>query len=65
MALLVAEKIRSAINVMKLEYEGQELKITMSLGVAIVHSYNDIESKLKEADKKLYQAKNSGRNCIC
>jgi diguanylate cyclase (GGDEF)-like protein len=65
MALIVAEKIRSAINVMKLEYEGHELKITMSFGVAIVHSYNDIESKLKEADKKLYQAKNSGRNCIC
>ena len=37
----------------------------MSFGVAIAHSYNEIESKLKEADEKLYQAKNSGRNCIC
>jgi diguanylate cyclase (GGDEF)-like protein len=64
MALTVAEKIRNAISVMKLEYEGKELKITMSFGVEIAHSYNEIESKLKEADKKLYQAKSAGRNCI-
>jgi diguanylate cyclase (GGDEF)-like protein len=61
----IAEKIRSAVSEMRLSHETKELKITMSFGVAIAHSYNEIESKLKEADEKLYQAKNSGRNCIC
>ena len=60
----IAEKIRCAVSVMKLDHEGQELKVTMSLGVTTVNSYIEIESKLKEADSKLYQAKNAGRNCI-
>ncbi|MBU2925167.1 GGDEF domain-containing protein [Colwellia sp. 4_MG-2023] len=60
----IAEKIRCAVSEMKLKDENQELKITMSLGVTIAHTYSEIESKLKEADEKLYQAKNSGRNCI-
>jgi len=64
-ALIAAEKIRRAISVMKLEHEGQKLEITMSFGVAIAHDYSEIDNRLQEADKKLYQAKRAGRNCIC
>jgi diguanylate cyclase (GGDEF)-like protein len=60
----VTNKIRSAVCDMRLNHENKALKITMSFGVSIAQTYSEIESKLKEADEKLYQAKNSGRNCI-
>jgi len=64
LGLKIAEKIRNEICVMELEHDNQVLNITMSFGVAIAHNHNEIESKLKEADSKLYEAKKSGRNCM-
>jgi len=65
LGLKIAEKIRKEIAVMKLVHEQQRLNVTMSFGVAIAQNYNEVENKLKEADAKLYQAKEAGRNCIC
>ena len=62
--LKIAEKIRNEIDNMELEHEQKVLSITMSFGVAIAKNHSEIESKLKEADAKLYQAKDAGRNCI-
>lgn len=62
--LKIAEKMRKEVSAIDLVHEHQILKVTMSFGVAISHNYSEIESKLKEADVKLYQAKNAGRNCI-
>jgi diguanylate cyclase (GGDEF)-like protein len=64
LGLKIAEKIRNEISVMKLDHENKELNITMSFGVAIAKKHNEIESKLKEADTRLYNAKKTGRNCI-
>jgi diguanylate cyclase (GGDEF)-like protein len=65
LGLKIAEKIRNEICVMQLENEKEILNITMSFGVAIAQNHDEIESKLKDADAKLYKAKKSGRNCIC
>ena len=65
LGLKIAEKIRKEVGVMKLMHEQQALNVTISFGVAIAQNHNEIESKLKEADVKLYHAKEAGRNCIC
>ncbi len=64
-AVLIAEKIRSAIEMHAFVYEGKRLPVTASVGVAELRS--DIESAqtlLKIADKALYAAKTSGRNRV-
>jgi diguanylate cyclase len=59
-AFLVCERIRKCVE----EFDfGEEYKVTISGGVA---SYNKdgITELINKADKKLYEAKNSGRNRI-
>ena len=61
----IAEKIRKLVEEHDFAYEGIEIKITASFGA---YSIIDSDVKLttddiiKEADKNLYLAKNSGRN---
>jgi len=62
--LKIAEKVRNKVATMKIIHNQKTLRVTMSFGVAIAYSYGEIESKLKDADAKLYQAKDAGRNCI-
>ena len=60
-ARMLAEKLRKAIEEMTFELSG---KITSSFGVA---SYDIGESAKKychRADERLYEAKDSGRNCV-
>ncbi len=61
----IAEKIRLAVAAMAVPYTEGNIMITMSFGVALASNYAEIEQKLKEADKNLYKAKHSGRNCVC
>jgi len=56
-AMVVAEKIRSAIEKHKII---ENIFITISIGLSAVQS--DIESAIKCADIALYQAKDQGRN---
>ena len=61
----IAERIRSAIANTPLVTDGQSTRFTVSMGVTSSESVGqDLESLLKEADKLLYQAKQSGRNRI-
>ena len=66
-ALTVAERIRAAINNLKIEYEGRTIPVTMSLGVASPPPGEKIADKefVKRADKALYQAKAKGKNSVC
>jgi two-component system cell cycle response regulator len=63
--LEIGEKIRAAIEHHTFEYEGKRIPVTTSMGIAELRA--DIESPntlLKMADKALYAAKQSGRNCV-
>jgi diguanylate cyclase (GGDEF)-like protein len=66
-ALMVAERLRRNVELLKADYEGQTLSITMSFGVARLDSEDTLSAAdlLKRADHALYQAKNSGRNRCC
>ncbi len=60
-AVLVAEKLRSSIEQLKIDGLG---KITASFGVSCVHKDDDIHSVINRADIALYSAKAAGRNRV-
>ena len=61
-AFLVAERIRKAIEETKIHLEGENRKITVTLGIADVGETDHISSLLELADKRLYEGKNNGKN---
>jgi diguanylate cyclase (GGDEF)-like protein len=65
-AYQVAEKIRSHIQEMAFKWEGETLKVTISIGLAscIPPYYDGEEMLLKQADDYLYIAKAHGRNKV-
>ncbi len=63
-ALPLAERLLNTVRIMRLEYEGQELDITVSIGIAELRDQATPDEWLKDADTALYQAKNNGRDRI-
>ncbi len=65
-ALMRAEAIRAGVDQLRVNYRGLELeKITLSIGIALFPQHGTTwESTLREADKALYEAKESGRNRV-
>ncbi len=64
-ATQVAEKIRAAIEDMKIQADRKHLPVTVSIGVSEFENPDTkFESFLKEADDRLYQAKSEGRNRV-
>ena len=66
-AMVVAERLRQAIERTDFVYEGQYIPITVSMGVAAVP---DITAQTPDdligaADRALYDAKKNGRNRVC
>lgn len=57
----LAEKIRLSIEKLEIENIGQ---ISASFGVAKVREGEEMQNVIDRADKALYLAKNSGRNCV-
>jgi diguanylate cyclase (GGDEF)-like protein len=66
-ALKVAENVRSAVELLKIEHNKNEVgSVTISCGVCSnTAGHISWESVLKSADDALYMAKQSGRNCVC
>jgi diguanylate cyclase len=66
---LLAERLRSAIESTALPWEGSILRITASIGVAVIDNFTDVTeaavSLLRRADEHMYAAKCSGRNRVC
>ena len=63
----VAEQIRERIAKKKLRVikTGESLKsITVSIGVSAIHANDSVDALVHRADRALYLAKNSGRNCV-
>lgn len=66
MAHVVAERLRRSIADKPFKCNAREgvLTVTMSVGGAIIESgHHTVQSVLDRADKELYVAKGSGRNC--
>ena len=64
-AVLVAERIREAMDSQWLSTQDGRLHLTVSIGVAEFGNDGDnIESVLRVADERLYRAKHGGRNRV-
>lgn len=65
--LKLADRVRQEIAEFSFDYDDVSLKVTVSLGVAWSSGDDDIatvESLVAAADKRLYEAKSAGRNCV-
>jgi len=60
----VAERIRLDIKNCVMNYEGTDLRITCSIGLAKFLKTDTLETSLKKADEALYAAKNAGRDQV-
>jgi diguanylate cyclase (GGDEF)-like protein len=67
-ARTLAERLRRAVanlSFSQFTNNGEDVRITMSIGIAeFPSSGHTLEEVLKAADMALYQAKDSGRNCV-
>ena len=64
-AYLVAERIRRSWQDEVFDFNGVELRFTVSIGVAEMQSdMETVEDIMERADAGLYKAKRSGRNCV-
>ena len=65
-ALNLAEKLRAAIEAAVFKFEGTQIPVTVSVGVAEWSAdLKDPQALVKRADEALYEAKRSGRNRVC
>ncbi|HEX4944136.1 MAG TPA: diguanylate cyclase [Usitatibacteraceae bacterium] len=64
-AVEVAERLREAIEKTEVtRKEGVPLRITVSIGVAMLTGTANLDTLMSQADAALYDAKRNGRNCI-
>lgn len=59
----LAKKICTSVADALFECDGQPLKVTISVGVALANADESFDRTLKRADELLYKAKAAGRNC--
>ncbi|MCR4649673.1 MAG: GGDEF domain-containing protein [Lachnospiraceae bacterium] len=60
----ILDEIRSIIESRKFIYKGNEIKITITIGLEEYYHISGIEGTISNADKKLYKGKSSGRNRV-
>lgn len=63
-ALKIAERIRQKCETINITTDNHQLGLTCSIGVASLQPQWGKEQLFSAADKALYTAKNSGRNCV-
>ncbi|MBE0508956.1 MAG: GGDEF domain-containing protein [Marinospirillum sp.] len=65
-AVNFAERLLQVLRKTLMEYEGAQVRITASFGVAQVNQQdNNLDDLIQRADQALYRAKNEGRNRVC
>jgi diguanylate cyclase len=60
----IAERIRSSVEAKPFSYNGSEIRVTISLGVATFAPNFILDETISRADKALFRAKKGGRNRV-
>jgi diguanylate cyclase len=63
-AVGAADKLRLAVEQCQFHYQGRQVPITVSAGMAELREGDSIDSLFQRADSALYQAKEAGRNRV-
>ena len=63
-AAKLAEKLRCEIHKNPIIYRDKKISYSMTFGVQAYEDCTDYHDLIKKADIKLYQGKNSGKNCV-
>jgi diguanylate cyclase (GGDEF)-like protein len=65
-ALTVAERVRFLVEKHSFQYEGKTIRVTVSVGVSTTTGETSLTPAelIRQADDKMYQAKNDGRNRV-
>ncbi|MCP1197840.1 diguanylate cyclase [Notoacmeibacter sp. MSK16QG-6] len=63
-AMHLAERLRSAIEKTTVRFDAEQIRVTVSIGIAELTRSADREGMLIAADQALYKAKSEGRNRI-
>ncbi len=61
---VLAEKLRQKIESHPYYYNGKEIKVTASFGIAQFDDTSEIDRCIQTADSRLYRAKNFGKNKV-
>ena len=68
-AKVLAEKIIDNVKDIKVSYDGNQIKVTISIGISSLINNDDIVKEdndlITQADKALYKAKEKGKNTFC
>ncbi|WP_076541356.1 GGDEF domain-containing protein [Shewanella sp. UCD-KL21] len=62
--LKVAKKLQQTVAGIQLDWHGDNIAVEASIGCITMKEGIDADDLLHLADKAMYQAKNSGRNCV-
>jgi diguanylate cyclase (GGDEF)-like protein len=63
-ATALCDALREDLSGLKVLADGEELSVTVSIGVAAIVGYETFENYLNAADQFLYMAKHKGRNMV-
>ncbi|KQQ65515.1 diguanylate cyclase [Pseudomonas sp. Leaf127] len=64
-AQVFAERLRKAVEELHVDHDGQQIRCTISLGVAdLSQPSTDYKTLIEAADQALYQSKKNGRNQV-
>ncbi len=58
------ERVRQAIEQRRFRHDGATMRLTVSVGIALLEGEETGEQMLERADAALYTSKHSGRNCV-
>lgn len=61
-ATMLGERLLQAVRDMRVPFEGREIRVTVSIGIAELNLQDDSSGWLRQADSALYRAKQGGRD---